>query len=236
MEGHKLSSAKILSRIREEGPCKTPERIELPAEDPDPPLSPLLQAAFDGDLSLLVSLLREGAAIDLLDHNGKTALCHALFRRHTEIAHHLVDSGADVNCVLAETPPLLSAIGANDCVLVEKMLDRGADIHLQSRDYGWTALMSAGTEEMIALLASRGASFHARNKIGHDAIEECRFQAEAIRRREADRKDHYVKLGEMSSYDPVLREKLLRGLEEGSQEHRAKKYDELAAILDRYRT
>lgn len=232
MEKPKLSTAEILAQARRQGPTKAPEKIEPPQED-SIPLSPLFQAARDGNLQTLISELAAGATLNQVDHNGKSALHFAL--RHSHIAHYLVDIGADVRCLEADMPPLLGAIQQNDCLLVEKMLARGADIQRQSRDYGWSALMMAETEEMIALLVSHGASFDARNKAGFDAIEDRRFQAAAIRRREEERVQFYAKVGEASSYDPVLREKLLSGLSELSQESRAKEYDKRAEILERYR-
>jgi len=234
METGKPNPKNILAEARRQGAAKRPQPVEQTTEEVAPNL-PLLTAALDGDLETLRSELAAGASIDQVGSTGETPLCYALRRHHWHIAHYLVDAGADVECINAETPPLLDAITSSDCVLVEKMLARGADIQRQSRNYRWSALMKAQTEEMIAFLISRGASFNARNKAGFDAIEECRHQAAAIRRHEAERSQYYARLRDASSYDPVLQEKLLRGLSELSRESVAKEYDERAAIMEKLR-
>lgn len=233
MEKRTPNTADILAQARRQGATKAPEKIEPPLED-SLPISALHQAALNGDLRTVMAELAAGASLNQLDHQGTTPLSYALRREQLEVAHYLVDAGADVHCSDTDIPPLLEAIAANDCSLVEKMLARGADLQRQSGHDGSSALMMAESEEMIVLLAARGASFEARNNVGHNAVENCRFQAAAIRRREEERVKHYAKLGELTASDPKLREQLQRGLSEMSQEAQAVKYDQLAATLERY--
>ncbi len=56
----------------------------------------LMKAAFEGDLQLVISLLREGSDVNARDKDGDTALMFAAYRGHYLIVKTLLAHGADV--------------------------------------------------------------------------------------------------------------------------------------------
>ncbi len=71
----------------------------MPATPPDPTddRTPLMLAAGGDALCALFDLLSESVCIDAQDSNGWTALIHACFHGHYEVALQLMDSGTDLN-------------------------------------------------------------------------------------------------------------------------------------------
>lgn len=70
-------------------------------------------------------------------------------------------------------PLLCLAIRKNHPSVVRELVDRGADLNLQSRDRGNTALMDAAAEghlEMVKLLLDHGAQVDAVSKSGQTAL------------------------------------------------------------------
>ena len=59
--------------------------------------TPLMQAAIEGDVSRVKSLLGDGADINARDEYELTPIMHALTKNQTEVAELLVTRGADVN-------------------------------------------------------------------------------------------------------------------------------------------
>ncbi len=59
----------------------------------------LIDAAKEGDLETVQSLIEQGADVNAIDNNGNTALMWASARGHTETVGFLIDKGADVNAV-----------------------------------------------------------------------------------------------------------------------------------------
>ena len=57
----------------------------------------LVAAAGKGDAAVVQAALREGAAIDARDRNGRTALLIATHANKVEVARVLIAAGADVN-------------------------------------------------------------------------------------------------------------------------------------------
>jgi serine/threonine-protein phosphatase 6 regulatory ankyrin repeat subunit B len=58
--------------------------------------TPLMLAAFRGDISTVKSLLLAGADVNARDKDGDTALMFAAYRGHTEIVSLLLDHGANI--------------------------------------------------------------------------------------------------------------------------------------------
>jgi uncharacterized protein len=58
--------------------------------------TPLMLAAFRGDIVTVRALLMGGADVNARDKDGDTALMFAAYRGHTEIVSLLLDYGANV--------------------------------------------------------------------------------------------------------------------------------------------
>ncbi len=114
--------------------------------------TPLMYAAMSGHTDCVQYLLQNGAHLDLVDRDGKTALHLAADRGQLEVIKRLVGGGQDVNQRdWGETTPLMQAAekGHTDCV--EWLLENGAQVDLEDI-LGRTALDLASHIPTVKLL------------------------------------------------------------------------------------
>ncbi|MBI2688414.1 MAG: ankyrin repeat domain-containing protein [Acidobacteria bacterium] len=119
------------------------------AETPKPPqavntadsrgYTPLILAAYHGDLENVKMLLAAGADVHARDKSGRTALMGAAFKGHVEIARLLLARGARVDDAdgIGATPLMFAAL--------------------------------TGRGEMVDLLLASGANAARRDQRGYDA-------------------------------------------------------------------
>ena len=118
-------------------------------------------------------LLQKGAALDVKDNEGLTALIHAISKGSQRTLELLLDYGADLEDrdPLSDTA-LIIAAGYSDSQTVEFLLDRGADIEAHDQ-FGLTPLMKAGkcgTADTVNLLLDRGAKIDAIDNEKKEAL------------------------------------------------------------------
>ena len=129
-EGH-LKCAQLLVNVG--------SRLNEPDDDN---WTPLILAAFFGHEEVALELLQRGADIHVKSKkNGRTALHMACLKGHLNCAQLLVNVGSRLNEPDDDnwTPLILAAFFGHEEVALE-LLQRGADIHVKSREHGRTAL------------------------------------------------------------------------------------------------
>ena len=129
---------------------------------------PLIEAARNGDVEAVRSLLAEGADVNTTPGDGMTALHWAAERRHAAVADLLLAAGAEVEAKtrLGGYTPLHLAGRGGHGPIVSALLDAGADPHATTTNSGVTPLRLAaaavdGVEAVTALLR-RGPEVDAR--------------------------------------------------------------------------
>lgn len=111
----------------------------------------LLKAAETGDLPAVKKLLKEGAHVDALNTDGWSPLIFAAQGGHAEVAHLLMEKGADVNrrsTTEIGSIPLSFATGGGSLELMADLVKHGADVNGQGRN-GMTPLASAAGKGLI---------------------------------------------------------------------------------------
>jgi len=156
--------------------------------------SPLHQAAADGKLERVKSLVSAGADVNVRHIDRETPLHYAVRRGHKEIAEVLLDHGADVNIgaennitaaeyamdndhteivqVLvsrgADVSPLHLALYVKDQGRARSLIEGGADVNRRTPN-GTTPLdraVGAGFKDIVELLVAKGADVNARGNWG----------------------------------------------------------------------
>ncbi len=122
---------------------------------------PLIEAVKQADLVAVRALLDQGAAVDVPEVDGTTALHWAVHRDDIEVAELLIRAGAAVTATnrYHVAPISLACINGN-ATMLEKLLEAGADPN-RSLPEGETALMTAartGRVSAVTLLIEHGAA------------------------------------------------------------------------------
>ena len=131
------------------------------------------QAAHDGGLEQVKSLLKQGVACDAVDPNGATALMFAAFNGHSEIVIFLLDAGAEINLgdYLDRTALLYASTGPFP-ETVKILLDRGAAPNIVDSDEHFSPLMHAAAEghlDVVKVLIAHGSDRSLKDVDGDDA-------------------------------------------------------------------
>lgn len=137
----------------------------------------LLQAAKNGETSVVKDLLERGADINARDAAGRTPVLLAAHGSHIETIHFLIEAGADVNLRDDRNDnPLLHAAAAGKLAIVKLLLDAGADTRLTNR-YGGVSLIPAserGHVEVVKELLTRSdVNVNHINNLGWTALLEA---------------------------------------------------------------
>jgi ankyrin repeat protein len=123
-------------------------------------VTPLMSAAYNGDLELVRALLRRKADLAPVDRMKKTAVLYAAANGHAEVLSALLEHGADVNARYDnELTALMWAAGFGRDDAVKLLLARGAERNARD-NRGKTALAIAeeeGRRATAELLRAAGA-------------------------------------------------------------------------------
>lgn len=111
-------------------------------------------AASEGDVDLLKQLLEEGADVDAVDEEGRTALHFACGYGELDCAKVLLEKGAKLDCVdNNKNTALHYAAGYGQAESVKLLIEAGADRSAKNAD-GKTALEVAELNEQADVVAA----------------------------------------------------------------------------------
>jgi ankyrin repeat protein len=132
------------------------------------------EAALNGQISAVISILETGTDPDTTDEDGRTALMYAAFNGHTETIQRLIENGATVNLrdPNGRTPLMMAASGPYPGA-VKILLDNNADPDMADSQEHFTALMFAAAEgqlDVVRVLLSYRADPTLRDVDGDDAL------------------------------------------------------------------
>ncbi|KAJ7266837.1 ankyrin repeat-containing domain protein [Mycena rebaudengoi] len=125
----------------------------------------LVIASKQGYFGMVQLLISQGADVNALEWDFRTALQVASSRGHEEIVQLLLDNGAKVNTEGGNALQAASLEGNKP--IVELLIDRGANVNAQGGEFG-NALQAAsrrGHETIVQLLIDQGADINAQG--GH---------------------------------------------------------------------
>lgn len=141
----------------------------------------VLTLSEKGDLKELMKVVEGGKQAIKWESckglNDYTPLHHACNRGHILVASAVLKASPSMlhAMTITDESPLHLAVVGKELLLVEQLLDRGADVEAQTKD-GETPLMYAcrkGQAAMIRLLLARGARVSTRDKYGDTARDYC---------------------------------------------------------------
>ena len=134
----------------------------------------LVDAAMNGDLKAVRTLLRQTAGVNETQPDGMTALHWAVQRRDLEMTNLLLNAGADF--MLANrtgAKPLYLAAVNGDAAVMARLLDAGEDANAVLTAEGETVLMLTsytGNPAAVKLLLDRGAEPNTQQFRGQTAL------------------------------------------------------------------
>ncbi len=146
----------------------------------------LLEAAGNGNVSVVKELLDKGADPDSATVQNWTALMEAASKRRPRVVMALLDHGARVNLRRRGFPFIVSALGsvipygetalmaacsAGDPETVRLLLSGGARVNVERMDK-WSALLAAsysGRPEIVRMLLAKGAKVDSSSEWGYSA-------------------------------------------------------------------
>ena len=121
----------------------------------------LHRAVQDGDVDLVMELIRRGVDIDATDESGRAALDLAALNNRAYVAERLLEEGADVNSADENgSTALCWAADSGHTKLVKMLLEAEVDVDAYNEAYGKTALKVAansGKDNVVKMLLNAGA-------------------------------------------------------------------------------
>ena len=123
------------------------------------PMNPLCDAAEQGDLPKLTTLIAQRGDVNITGENGNSALAFACANGHADCTSLLLRHGAQVNQRSSlGNAPLHAACWADSSKCLRQLLDAKAEINLQSCS-GSTPMhvaIQGGRSEAVETLIARG--------------------------------------------------------------------------------
>jgi ankyrin repeat protein len=130
--------------------------------------SPVADAAMQGNLQTVTSLIQQKADVNAAQADGATAIQWAAYRNDAKMADALIAAGANVKTANRDgaTPLFLASVNGS-AAMIEKLLNAGADPN-EKQPNGETPLMFAarnGNLDSIKVLLDHKADVNAKEKL-----------------------------------------------------------------------
>ena len=179
--------------------------------------TPLHKASRKGYLGIVQLFLDRNIDPNVEDNRGRTPLHRATGRGRRDVVNVLLNGGADVNASARGCRAFTSLFMCSNCEIAKLLLDHGAMIDVMDSS-GSTPLRDAaewGRKDKVELLLDRGADVNGKDRGGWTPL---RFAAvnkhlEIVRLlldRGADVSGNSYRLADTWSYDPEIRQLILR--------------------------
>ena len=134
----------------------------------------VVDAAMNGDLKGVRTLVRQTGDVNAAQPDGMTALHWAVQRRDSEMTHLLLNAGADYRIAnRTGAKPLYLAAVNGDATIIARLLAAGDDANAVLTTEGETVLMLTsytGNPKAVQLLLERGAEVNAQQFRGQTAL------------------------------------------------------------------
>ncbi len=156
-----------------------PKPIAAPAASPEPPAQKitsdlpvnreLCNAIKDNDTAMVRELLEKGSKPNATDEHGLwTPLMLAIELNNKEMVNLLINHGANPN-LSAPNSQSIPLMYASNVTMVQLLVRRGANIHLQNRLSGLSALTAAinnRSTELLEYYLNEGVNINIRDRKG----------------------------------------------------------------------
>ncbi len=142
----------------------------------------LLQAAREGNLAQMETLLKQGATVNAATEDGWTPLYGAALEGHEAVARLLLEKGAHVNAATKDgVTPLHGAAWKGHEVVARLLLEKGAHVAARNQDQRTPLHLAAeqGHAGIIALLLAHDAYVGVKDRTGETPLDVARRQGRA---------------------------------------------------------
>jgi ankyrin repeat protein len=114
--------------------------------------APLVKAAGANNWAKVKKLVKKGANVDAVDHEGRTALSHACSAGHKETVRMLLAAKATIDLADSTTvTPLMRAVVADKCEIIQMLLKAKADINYTDHNDVSALMVGAGADSLDAV-------------------------------------------------------------------------------------
>lgn len=136
--------------------------------------TPLQRAVYFNHVNIISFLVSKGADVNIITPDGETALHWAIKLGHEELSHFFITNDADET--IRDnwgTSPLQLAVENGYLEIVETLIEKGVDPHVEASHYGRSLLHLAsihGYYDIAKILIEKGANINTIDDNGNNSL------------------------------------------------------------------